>query len=232
MIGAAGAAACGIAVERALGPQAPPGWLPATIFSAMMAVVIVTVERHHPFARFGAANLITMFRGVLLAVAASALAASPTADLAWMVVLLAAAFALFDGVDGLVARRSQLASAFGARFDMETDALFILVLSLLTWQHGKAGVWVLGAGLMRYAFVAAGWLLRWLAQPLTPTLRGRAVAVAQFVGLAVVLAPPLAPSVSAPLAAATLAALAWSFAIDIRRLWRQHVAAARAPAIS
>ena len=35
-------------------------------------------------------------------------------------------------------------SSFGARFDMETDAAFILILSVLVWQHGKAGAWVLG----------------------------------------------------------------------------------------
>ena len=49
--------------------------------------------------------------------------------------------------------RSNEASSFGARFDMETDALLILVLAALVWQHGKAGPWILAAGLMRYAFV-------------------------------------------------------------------------------
>ena len=42
-----------------------------------------------------------------------------------------------------------MTSGYGARFDMETDAAFILVLSILVWQHGKAGAWVLLCGLMR-----------------------------------------------------------------------------------
>ena len=67
-------------------------------------------------------------------------------------------------MDGWRAGREQ-ASAFGARFDMETDAALILILSLLVWQHGKAGAGSLRCGLMRYAFVALdgccrGWRLR------------------------------------------------------------------------
>ena len=38
---------------------------------------------------------------------------------------------------------------------METDAAFTLVLCALVLQAGQAGPWVLAAGLMRYAFVAA-----------------------------------------------------------------------------
>ena len=39
-----------------------------------------------------------------------------------------------------------MASAFGARFDMETDALLLLVLAALAWQFDKAGAWVLASG--------------------------------------------------------------------------------------
>src|SRR5437867_3690361 len=66
---------------------------------------------------------------------------------------------LLDGVDGWLARRTHMASTFGERFDMETDALLILVLSVLAWQYDKAGAWLVLAGLLRYLFVAAGWLL-------------------------------------------------------------------------
>jgi phosphatidylglycerophosphate synthase len=115
-----------------------------------------------------------------------------------------------------------MASTFGARFDMETDAFFILMLSVLVWWHDRAGVWVLMCGVMRYAFGAAGWLLPWMAGPLTPTRRGRIVAVAQVVGLSIALAPIAARPASSGVAAATLAALTWSFALDVRRLWRQR----------
>ena len=76
--------------------------------------------------------------------------------IAWLAVATVVVVAALDGVDGWLARRDAQASSFGARFDMETDAAFILILSVLVWQHGKAGAWVLGCGLMRYVFVAAG----------------------------------------------------------------------------
>ena len=114
-----------------------------------------------------------------------------------------------------------MTSEFGARFDMETDALLILVLSALVWQHEKAGVWVLLCGLMRYGFVAAGWLLPWLAQPLRSTWRGKAVAVGQVLGLASALAPVVPVPLSTLVAGCALATLAWSFATDVCWLSRQ-----------
>jgi phosphatidylglycerophosphate synthase len=142
--------------------------------------------------------------------------------LATLSVAAGVASAALDGVDGRMARRTGMASAFGARFDVETDALLIMVLSVLVWQYGKAGAWVLVCGLMRYAFVASGWLLPWMAGSLTPTLRGRIVAVGQIVGLGVALAPLVTPPASTLVAAVTAASLTWSFALDVRRLWRQR----------
>ena len=48
-------------------------------------------------------------------------------------------------------------------------SFLVLALSVLAWQYGKAGAWVLLCGLMRYGFVAAGWLWPWLRGPLSPT---------------------------------------------------------------
>ena len=79
---------------------------------------------------------------------------------------------------------------------METDAALILILSMLVWQHGKAGVWVIACGLMRYAFVAVGWVLPWMAGPLRSTTRGKTVAIGQFIGLGAALSP-MVPSPSA-----------------------------------
>src|SRR5207344_2274781 len=96
---------------------------------------------------------------------------------------LALAATALDGVDGWLARRTRMASAFGARFDMETDVFLVLALSVLAWQYGKAGAWVLLCGLMRYFFVAAGRLWPWLQGPLAPSFRGKTICVVQFVGL-------------------------------------------------
>ena len=51
-------------------------------------------------------------------------------------------------------------AAFGARFDMETDAALLLVLSLYVARD--LGLWVLAIGLARYVFLAAKVPLPWL----------------------------------------------------------------------
>jgi phosphatidylglycerophosphate synthase len=196
-------------------------WTALGIFALMMAVVVATVSTHHRFALFGPANYVTMLRAALVALAAALLAESPTAAIAWWVVGATACLSALDGLDGWLARRTGLASAFGARFDVEVDAMLILVLSLFVWRHDKAGVWVLACGLMRYAFVAAGWVLPWMAGSLRPTLRGKSVAVAQFAGLALALTPMVPRPASAIVAAITLATLVWSFAVDVGRLRRR-----------
>ena len=73
---------------------------------------------------------------------------------------------------------------------------------------------------MRYAFVAAGWLLPWLARPLRSTLRGKTVAVLQYVGLGVALGPVTPVWLSEPVGAVTLTLLTWSFAVDVMWLYR------------
>src|SRR4051812_43851545 len=105
---------------------------------------------------FTAPNLVTAVRACLVVFLATRLAYPPgLRTQAWIAVVVATIVAVLDGVDGWLARRTDSASPFGARFDMETDALLILVLSVLVWRWDKAGPWVLLSGLMRYLFAAA-----------------------------------------------------------------------------
>jgi len=194
----------------------------AAFFTVLTAAVVWVAGTQHPYLRFGPANGVTTIRAMLAALAAGLVGHPASPGVLWSVIGVAGLMAALDGLDGWLARSTRMASAYGARFDMETDAAFILVLSTLVWQYGKAGVWVLLCGLMRYAFVAAGWLLPWLAGPLGATRRGRAVAVGQLLGLSVALAPIVPAPASAVAAAMTLAALAWSFAIDVVWLSRQY----------
>jgi len=183
----------------------------------------------HPHARFGPANRVTLVRlGALSLMAALLGEALPRAPLyampaaAWWLVVCATFTALLDAVDGALARRSGLASAFGARFDMETDAAFTLVLCALVVQAGQAGVWILASGLMRYTFVAASFAWPWLNGPLPPSKRRQTVCVVQITTLIVCLGPIVPPPVASGLAAASLALLTLSFAIDVRTLARQR----------
>jgi len=161
----------------------------------------------------------TSVRAVLVAIVAAFIGAAPTPGRAAAVVALGAVAAALDGLDGWVARRTRSASAFGARFDMEVDAAFILVLSVLAWWFGKAGAWVIASGLMRYAFVAGGTCWPWLRAPLVPSLRRSAVCAVQIITLLVALLPAVPTPWSAVVAAAGLAALSYSFAVDVRWLW-------------
>jgi phosphatidylglycerophosphate synthase len=170
--------------------------------------------------RFGPADWVTAVRAGFVAVVAALTLAPKTPTIAAVAVACAAIAAILDGVDGWVARRTGTASAFGARFDMEVDALMILVLSVAVWQFGKAGAWILLAGAMRYAFGAAAWVLPWMNGPLTPTRRAKVVKVINDVALCVALAPIVAWPLSAIVAGAGLALLAYSFGVDVRRLWR------------
>lgn len=175
--------------------------------------------------RLGAANQITLLRAALLVLMAALLGEPHAQSLAAAVVVLASVAAVLDGVDGWVARRSKTATVFGARFDMETDAAMILVLALLAWQWGKAGPWVLLAGLARYAFVAAAQVLVWLRRPLPASRRRRVVCVVQTVALIACVAPLIPHPASALLAGLGFAALGVSFTLDIHWLARRAHAA-------
>jgi phosphatidylglycerophosphate synthase len=163
---------------------------------------------------FGIANSITTVRAVLAALVAAAIGVAPASSSAWRVVAAAIAATVLDGVDGWAARRFGESSAFGARFDMEVDALLIMALSVLAWRYGKAGAWVLASGLLRYLFVVSGWIWPWMERPLEPSRRRQTVCVIQIVSLIVVVSPLAEPPLSTIAAAAALAVLVWSFAVD------------------
>jgi hypothetical protein len=74
------------------------------------------------------------------------------------------------------------------------------------------------SGLMRYGFVAAGWLWPRMRRPLTPTLRGRIICTVQVAALVVTIVPAIPPPLSTVIAALGLAALSYSFLVDTSRL--------------
>jgi phosphatidylglycerophosphate synthase len=196
----------------------------AGVFAAI-AIVVASRRAQHPFDRLGPANQVTGVRALLVALVAGFIGEPPSGTAALAATGLGAAATALDGVDGWLARRTRMASAFGARFDMEIDALLIQVLAILVWQIDKAGVWVLASGLLRYGFVAAGWIWPWLRQPLFASLRRKTICVVQIAGLLVALLPVVPRTMSSAAAAVSLAALAYSFLVDILWLWRRRLGA-------
>ena len=191
-----------------------------TVFWSATIVAAFELHRTYPHATFGACNLVSMLRLALTAALASLLVlpAPLPETLLWAGFAIAVIALLSDGVDGWLARRAGLVSQFGARFDMEVDSLFALVLALVAFKTGQAGVWVILLGLPRYAFLLAGLIWPQLTKTVPDTFWRKAVCVLQ-IGTLVAFLVPVLPS-SALIAAAALAALAlvWSFATDIRFL--------------
>jgi phosphatidylglycerophosphate synthase len=65
------------------------------------------------------------------------------AILAWMA-------ALGDILDGFIAKKLKGQTYFGAVFDEETDAIYILLISILIFQTGILPWWILLTGIPRY----------------------------------------------------------------------------------
>jgi len=207
-----GLCAAGLAVALAL-PASFPG--KAVAAGAVAGIAAWPVLRAlGPGFRFGPADRVTLLRASLVVVLLAAVGEPYAPQLAGVAAGLATLAAALDGVDGWLARRTDTASAFGARFDMETDAALVLVLSVLAWQWHKAGLWILFAGMLRYVFAAVAMFLPWMRHPLPPSTRRRVVCVAQVVTLIACLAPAITPPYSALVAGAGLAALVFSFAVD------------------
>ncbi len=192
-------------------------------FAVVMLLSFGFLRRHHPFDRFGPANQITTARAMLVALIAGLIGEARFPVVAASAAAASLLVTALDGVDGWLARRHRIASAFGARFDMEIDALLILVLSILVWRYEKAPAWVVLSGLLRYAFVAAGLGVPWLKAALPPSRRRQTVCVIQFITLTIALVPAVTPPLSALLAAAALLTLVYSFLVDI--LWLSRHAA-------
>ncbi|MDX6349652.1 MAG: hypothetical protein QOF84_4442 [Streptomyces sp.] len=202
----------------------PVGLLAGIAYAAALWAVLDTALRRSGTRSLGPADRVTLARaalvgGVTALVAAGAGQGVPLTCLATVALVL-------DAVDGRVARRTGTVSPLGARFDMEVDAFLILVLSLRL--ASSLGAWVLAIGAMRYAFVAAAWVMPWLRSALPPSFARKTVAAVQGIILVVACSGLCPGPVTALITASALASLVWSFGRDIGWLWR-NTAPARRP---
>ena len=66
---------------------------------------------------------------------------------------------ILDGIDGYLARKYNTGSPFGETFDIETDALFTLMLCGVLYLAGYMPWWIMFSGILRYGYVLLEYLL-------------------------------------------------------------------------
>ena len=191
------------------------GWLAAVSYLVASNTLLVSGLRKRGATRFGRANVVTSIRSNLVGMITGVVVVSFFGPIpVWIVLALVVPTLLLDAVDGWVARRTGSVSELGARFDMEVDAFLLLVLSANVSQ--ALGIWVLAIGLMRYAFVVAGWKFPWLRRQLPSRFWRKVVTAVQGIALAVAITG-LLPVLDAVFVAIALALLVESFGRDV--LW-------------
>lgn len=190
----------------------------ATALLLLIFAFVVKGLHHHGLERFGLANTVTAIRAAIVSLIAAAVfypyAVQSISDAPWTFAAVVLVTLALDGIDGYLARRFEQESDLGARFDMEIDALLIFCLAAAAFLLGKAEVWVLIIGLMRYAFMLAQYPVPRLGGALPPSLRRKCVCVVQVGVLCMVVVPSVDLPISSWLAAIALVLLAYSFAID------------------
>jgi phosphatidylglycerophosphate synthase len=108
---------------------------------------------------------------------------------AWWTGAVVGVFVL-DWLDGWLARRAGATSAFGAHFDMETDALVVLVVDMELFARGRLGAWILTTGVLRYIYVVSIALFAPRGGEVPRSTLGRNAFGTLVTGLCVALASP------------------------------------------
>jgi phosphatidylglycerophosphate synthase len=198
----------------------PVGWLAGGAHALVVCAALTIALRRNSRA-LSPADRVTLARAVLSG-GVTALVADTVQRPAPMSALVAitAVALLLDAVDGKVARRTGTVSKLGARFDMETDAFLILVLSVFVAE--SLGPWVLAIGAMRYVFDVASRLLPWMTAQLPHSMARKTVAALQGIFLLVAASDLLPHLISMGVTGLALASLTWSFGRDTRWLYRHR----------
>lgn len=208
----------GLALLSLLAPTGAIAWQWCVRFACLFLPAAVWVwhalPEHAPHDRWGWANWITAARGLALLLWLAW--GWDQFTVGWGSVAMGTLFLLADGMDGTFARRQGTASPFGQRFDLEVDALFVLIAGILLLRAGQLGPWVLTSGLLRYGYLLAGRHWPALNRPLPPSRRRAVCGVTNAALLTASFAPILSPDLVQALVALGLALVVGSFAMDSR----------------
>jgi phosphatidylglycerophosphate synthase len=162
---------------------------------------------------FEKANLVTGFR-LFLSVA---LLFIPFTF--FQITIIAFLVLVLDGLDGFLARKYKTESVFGEYLDMETDAVFVLVLSCLLYQNGVFGPWILSLGLLRYLYFLALLFFKPSQQKEARVFRARLIAVILMSSLIAAFALPL--SIAKPAIVISALLVFYSFGMSFWNVLKQ-----------
>ena len=202
-------------------PLSLAGWLAGATYIVVSSLLLSVGLARRGMTSLGPANAATATRSLLVGLITSLVVTSFAQPIPLPLLIGVAAVALLlDGVDGWLARRFGSESPLGARFDMEVDAFLMLVLSV--FDARGLGWWILAIGLMRYAYVAAGWVLPWLRGQLPPRYWRKVVTAVSGIALTLAATGWVSPLIGQMLLGVALLLLIESFGRDVIWLFRRR----------
>ncbi len=208
------------------GPQYAFRWLGLATFASLIFFRMLwgSLKFNSPpgkvnlLPKFGAGNLLTIMRGLILALLCGfTFSPWPQGWLAWIPGLLYAYAAIADLFDGYLARKFNHQTTLGEKLDLSLDGMGMLIACLLLVQYGQVPGWYLLVGLARYLFIAGIWLRQRMRKPvfdLGSNSTRRPFAGAQMGFVSVALFPVFSPPGTAFTAVLFAIPFLVGFAID------------------
>lgn len=116
-------------------------------FASLIYLERLSLQKLKPIG--GYANMVTLLRltGLFVLLTFSGFLSNTQIAVALFILII------LDGTDGFLARRFSHETLVGEIFDMETDALYVCFISILLFEKGLTGMWILFVGFMRYYYV-------------------------------------------------------------------------------
>ena len=227
-----------LVVAAEIKPLSAPvfGLLGLWIAGAMWVLFVLARRRHPDGPGPRLPNALTASRTVAAVALMAAMALGSrwpqvrdvaTGSAGWWLVAVLLLVELTDYLDGKLARRAH-AGRFGSVWDMETDAVFALALTVVNRHLHGVGIYVLLIGLMRYLYV-----LLWhhetvpVSAPPIQKLFSKTTTAVLVTTLIVVLAPVIDSRFRATILIVVLGMQVTSFAWDIWLQWRYRAALSR-----
>lgn len=170
------------------------------------------------YTKLGWANRISILRGAFIAAIGGFLLLFTTqSSIIWIAAFLYTCAAIFDRIDGFIARKTQHISIFGTEMDTYVDALGLFIAPILAIQYGKVHPLYILAAIAFYLFQLGLSNRRQRGLPTFPLHESklrRTLAGFQMGFIAFALWPPFNASITQATSLAFLAPLLLGFLFD------------------